>query len=72
MLDLLKGIWDVISGLVDFVIHTITSLITLIAQIPKFLTLLGGLIGQIPPIYQAIMTVTLTISVIFLITGRGK
>lgn len=72
MLDFLKGIWDVLTGLIDFVVHTIESLVTLIAQIPKFLTLLGGLIGQIPPIYQAIMTVTLTISVIFLITGRGK
>lgn len=72
MIEIWNRIWDIISGFIDFIIHTVTSLITLIAQIPKFLTLLSGLIGQIPPIYQAIMTVTLTISVIFLITGRGK
>lgn len=70
MFSLITEIWNIVKNLVSFVVHTITSLFTLIAQIPKFLQLLTGLIAQIPPIYQAIMTVTLTISIVLLITNR--
>lgn len=72
MLTFLKNIWGVLVNIVNFVIHSIESIVLLIANIPRFLNYLIGLIAEIPAIYQSIMLVTLTLSVVFLIINRGK
>lgn len=72
MLNFLRDIWNVLINIVNFVIHSIESIFVLLANIPRFLTYLTGIIAEIPAIYQSIMLVTLIISVVFLIVNRGK
>ena len=72
MLNLLKEIWNIVINIVNFVIHSIQSIFILLANIPRFINYLTAIISEIPSIYQAIMLVTLTISIVFLIINRGK
>ena len=72
MIRLIKQIWSICKNLVNFIVHSIESLFTLIANIPRFLTYLTGLLGEVPPIYLSFALVTLTISIVFLIIDRGK
>lgn len=72
MLNLLKDIWAVIRNGITFIMHTISSLFMLIANIPKYVNLLTTVLAELPPIYMAIATVTITISIVFLILGRNN
>lgn len=72
MIGFLKSVWDSLTGVIEFVIHGIGSLLWLLTQIPTYIAALIQLIAQIPTVYQGILIATITITVIFLITGRGK
>ena len=72
MLRFFKQIWYIVRNLIRFIVNSIQSLFILIANIPRFLTYITGLLGEVPPIYLSFALVTLTISIVFLIINRGK
>lgn len=72
MLTFLKEIWQIIVNLVNFVIHSIESIFVLLSHIPRFIAYLTGIMAEMPSLYTAVMLVTITISIIFLIINRGK
>lgn len=72
MLTILENIINSITGLVMFAVNTLQSLMLLVTKIPTYTAMLIEIISQIPITYQAIITATISLSVIFLITNRGK
>lgn len=71
MMQFLNNIWATISELINFIIHSIQSLIDLISHIPAYVAMLTGLIAEIPTIYQGVILATISIAVIHMITGRN-
>lgn len=72
ILTFFESIWGTISSLIAFVVHGIESLIKLLVSLPLYIETLMTAVAYIPAIYQGVILATIGISVIFLITGRGK
>lgn len=68
--DFFKQIADFIGSLIQFVVQMVDGLIRLLALIPKCVTLLTDSIGALPTLLIAFASVTITVSVIFIILGR--
>ena len=71
MFNFLKDIWGTLKNIVTFVTHSIQSIFVLLANIPRLVNWLTGIMVEIPTIYISIMLVTITISIVFLILNRG-
>lgn len=73
MIKLLQSIVDFISNVISFVIHTIESMLNLLAAIPRFTTYVFNLVNSlIPAILKPFIIVSIVIAIILLILGRNK
>lgn len=73
MIDLLKSIVQTISSVIQFFTHSISSLLNLIAAIPRFTTYVFNLVnGLIPDILKPFIIISIVISIILLLLGRQK
>lgn len=72
MLTFLTNVWNAIEGIISFIIHGIESLVILMLKIPTYIAMLTNLIAEIPATYQAVILATISLSVIFFISNRGK
>lgn len=70
MISLLQSIVDTIVSLVGFLIHSVESLINLIAHIPSYVSFLTVSIGFMPTIIMPFAIASISIYVVFLILGR--
>lgn len=61
---------DTVSTLFDFLMSIISGLFNIIKSIPLVVTMLTGSIGYLPSTLAAFATITITISVVYLIVGR--
>ncbi len=71
MLSFLSGIVDFFKSIISLVWQIITGLIRLLALIPEMVTNLTDSLGLLPSFLVAFATVTITVSVIFIILGRS-
>lgn len=60
------------SALVNFVFQLINGLLDLLSIIPAAVTTLTTSMGYLPAVCVGFATVTITVSVIFLIAGRSS
>lgn len=72
MIKLLQAIVDTITSVIGFVIHTVESLINLIAHIPTYVSFLTVSIGYLPTIIMPFAIASVSLYVVLLILGRNK
>lgn len=72
MIGLLQSIVDTVTSVIAFLIHTIDSLINLLAHIPTYVSFLTVSIGFLPTIVIPFAIASVSIYVVFLILNRGK
>lgn len=72
ILNWIQNLWGIANSLINFVIHGIESLISLLTNLPEYITTITTAISYLPQIYQGILLATIGVSIIFLITNRGK
>lgn len=70
MLDALKEVVSFIGMLIDFIVQIITGLIQLLKLIPSMVYMLTQSLGLLPTFLVGFATVSITVSVIFIIVGR--
>lgn len=70
ILYFLSSIGRTIEALLNFVIHSIMSLVQLITALPGYVATLANLVALIPTVFQGIILATIGIAVLFTITGR--
>ena len=70
MITLLQSIVDTVVSLVGFLIHSIGSLLNLVAHIPSYVSFLTVSIGYLPTIIMPFCIASITIYVVFLIINR--
>lgn len=61
-----------ITAIFTFAYNAIESLISLFVHLPAYLNTITQAISYIPQVYQSVLLATIGITVIFLITNRGK
>lgn len=69
---IITNIWNTVKGLVQFVTHGVESFLTLLQQIPKFLSFLGEIITNIPVMYQGFILASIGVTLVYMIVGRSK
>lgn len=72
MLDALNYIVDMLTSLFNFVWSMISGFLDLFKILPSVLSFITGGVGYLPSIFSAFFATAVTISVIFVILGRGK
>lgn len=70
MITLLKTIVETITTFVEFAIHSIQSLLYLLAAIPRYLTFLAGTIAFLPSILIPFCSASIAVYVLYLVLNR--
>ena len=72
IIDFLKELGEFFQTLIDIVVNFIQQLITFVMLIPVGVNMLVTSVGYLPSILIIFATLSITISVIYLILGRGQ
>lgn len=72
IIDFLKELGSFFQTLIDMVVNLIQQLITFVMLIPVGVNMLITSVGYLPSILIVFATLSITISVIYLVLGRGQ
>lgn len=72
IIDFLKELGEFFHSLIDIVVNLIQQLITFIMLIPVGVNMLITSVGYLPSILIVFATLSITVSVIYLVLGRGQ
>lgn len=72
IIDFLKELGSFFQTLIDMVVNLIQQLITFVMLIPVGVNMLITSVGYLPSILIVFSTLSITISVIYLVLGRGQ
>lgn len=73
MLNFLNSFGNVIKSFIDFIIHSISTVLNFLAAIPRFTVYVVHLVNTlVPDILKPFILLTITISIILLIWGRNS
>ena len=72
MITLLQSIVDFVVSCAMFLIHTLDSLLNLIAHLPSYISFLSVSIAYLPSIIGVYAIASISIYVVFLVLNRGK
>lgn len=61
-----------LSGVVNFVVTLVSGLLTLIKMLPSLIADMTSAVGFLPTVLVTFFGVSVTVTVIFLIAGRGQ
>lgn len=78
MIDMLKGIWEVLTSIVaglttciDFVIDTVMNLDEMLVMLTSAIAYVPTYVGWLPPAAVTLVTMTMTAALIFKLVGRS-
>lgn len=72
MIDLLKNIVNFISGIANYLIHTIQTFLNILSAIPRFTVYIFTLVNNmIPDIFKPFIILSVIIAIVYLIIGRN-
>lgn len=72
LINFFGGLVDTLSSIFSFLISAITGLLDIISQLPTYIAFVLNMAGQLPTVFLGFFTAGVTISVVFLIVGRGE
>lgn len=72
IIDFLKELGSFFETLIDMVVNFIQQLITFVMLIPVGVNMLITSVGYLPSILIVFATLSITVSVIYLVLGRGQ
>ena len=72
IIDFLKELGSFFQTLIDMVVNLIQQLITFVMLIPVGVNMLITSVGYLPSVLIVFATLSITISVIYLVLGRGQ
>lgn len=64
------SIWDIIQSVLEFFKSLVSGLFTLLKLIPQLIATTTSAIGYLPSVIIVFATLTIAISVIFIVVGR--
>lgn len=67
-----QDIAQTLSGVVNFIVTLVSGLLTLIKMLPSLIADMTSAVGFLPGVLTTFFGVSVTVTVIFLIAGRGQ
>ncbi len=62
---------DTAQSIINFVMSLFEGFVSMIRMIPQIVTMVTGAIGYLPSVLAVFATLTITVSVLYLILGRN-
>lgn len=72
ILDWFSWVSDIITSVFDWFSGFLENLLNLFKYLGQTISLAGGLIAALPPWLQVFGTITITVSVVYIILGRSS
>lgn len=72
IINFFKDLAQTLSGIVNFVVTLVTGLLSLIEMLPSLIADMTSAVGFLPTVLTTFFGVSVTVTVIFLIAGRGQ
>ena len=67
-----QDIGQMLSGVVNFAVTLVDGLLTLLTMLPSLIADMTSAVGFLPSVLTTFFGVSVTVTVVFLIAGRGK
>lgn len=72
IISFFQDISQTLSGIVNFLVTLVDGLLSLIKMLPSLIADMTSAVGFLPTILTTFFGVSVTVTVIFLIAGRGQ
>lgn len=72
LISFLQDIGQMLSGVINFVVTLVQGLLTLITMLPSLIADMTSAVGFLPTVLTTFFGVSVTVTIIFLIAGRGQ
>lgn len=72
LISFFQEIAQMLSGVVSFVVTLVNGLLTLIKMLPSLIADMTSAVGFLPMVLTTFFGVSVTVTIIFLIAGRGQ
>lgn len=72
LISFVQDISQMLSGVVNFVVTLVNGLLTLIKMLPSLIADMTTAVGFLPMVLTTFFGVSVTVTIIFLIAGRGQ
>lgn len=72
LISFFQDIGQMLSGVVNFVVTLVQGLLTLITMLPSLIADMTSAVGFLPTVLTTFFGVSVTVTIIFLIAGRGQ
>lgn len=72
IIDFLKQLFEIVASLIDFLVTAVMGLLSIVGQLPTLLNTVTNVASGLPTILAGFVGATLTISIIYLLLGRGQ
>ena len=71
-IDLFKGIFTMLQGVLNLLVTAFNGLINIVKMLPSLITDMSLAVGLLPTVLVTFFSISLTVTIIYLILGRGK
>ena len=72
IISFFKDLAQTLSGIVNFVVTLVDGLLTLIGMLPSLIADMTTAVGFLPTVLTTFFGVSVTVTIVFLIAGRGQ
>lgn len=72
IISFIQDFIQIISGVVNFVVTLVDGLLTLLEMLPSLIADMTSAVGFLPTVLTTFFGVSVTVTIIFLIAGRGQ
>lgn len=72
LIDFFTQLFETVASLIDFLVTAVMGLLSIVGQLPTLLNTVTSVAGGLPTILAGFVGATLTISIIYLLLGRGQ
>lgn len=72
IINFFKDLAQTLSGIVNFAVTLVNGLLSLIEMLPSLIADMTSAVGFLPTVLTTFFGVSVTVTVIFLIAGRGQ
>lgn len=72
IISFFKDLAQTLSGIVNFVVTLVDGLLSLIKMLPSLIADMTTAVGFLPTVLTTFFGVSVTVTIIFLIAGRGQ
>lgn len=72
IIDFFTSLIDMLKGVLNLLVTAFNGLISIVKMLPSLITDMSTAVGLLPTVLATFFSISLTVTIIFLILGRGK